>query len=214
MQGSAFIKQNRDHQDRLQLLSRVFWKEADWDLLDMLKHVDILFDINDPIIREGAGLIMNIIEHPTDAVLTDLAVDYAQTFIGTSIDSPFPYESVYTSPDRLLMQEARDKVLKIYHEEGFAIPFESNEPEDHISIELEFMAYLSQKIIESMEKDAKEAALGYLNRQKQFLEDHLYNWVPSFCQDIERKARTDFYKGIARITTAYLSGILNNTPRA
>ena len=47
----------------------------------------------------------------------DLAVDFLHTFIGVTQDREqvaFPYESVYTSPEHLLMQDARDEVLAAY----------------------------------------------------------------------------------------------------
>jgi len=95
-------------------------------------------------------------------------------------------------------------VLKIYREEGLDRAEEFNEPEDHVAFELEFMAYLCQKTTEVLKDGDKGSALGYLKKQQEFLEKHLVPWVPAFCNDVQRVARGDFYKAIAKITNGYL----------
>ena len=72
----------------------------------------------------------------------DLAVDFLHTFIGVTQDREqvaFPYESVYTSPEHLLMQDARDEVLAAYRAAKVVLVDEACEPEDHLAFELEFM---------------------------------------------------------------------------
>ena len=63
--------------------------------------------------------------------------------------------------------------------------------EDHIGLELEFMAML-----------LNEGAP--VKEQKAFFEDHLINWALSFTADVYKYSERDFYKGIARITTGFL----------
>ena len=51
--------------------------------------------------------------------MTELAIDYVRTFIGHGVNgysAAYPYESVYTSERRLMMQEARAEVLKTLRE--------------------------------------------------------------------------------------------------
>ncbi len=65
---------------------------------------------------------------------TDLAAEYAALFLNMSEHPVFPFESVYTSPERLLMQEARDQVVAEYREEGLDRTAEFREPEDHLAL--------------------------------------------------------------------------------
>jgi TorA maturation chaperone TorD len=139
------------------------------------------------------------------AVETELAADYASLFLSIGRKPVPPYESVFTSAERLLMQRARDEVLAIYREEGLDRSDDFKEPEDHIAIEFEFMGYLCQKALESLDADETEAAKGSLQKQKEFLDKHLLVWVPQFCKDVQKSARTDFYKAIAQITEEHLS---------
>ena len=53
-------------------------------------------------------------------------------------------------------------------------------------------------------RGAPEAALDLLERQRAFLNRHLLRWVPAFCEDVRRLARTDFHRGLARLTVGFL----------
>jgi len=188
-------------------LARIYRVEVDQGFLDQLARMDLSVDVDEPEISEGYRLLKGFLGHLAGSALTDLAVEYARIFLGAGLargDAAFPYESVYTSPDRLVMQEARDQVLKIYREERLDRAEAFNEPEDHVALELEFMAYLCQKTTEALKAGDKVGTLGYLTKQKDFLEKHLIPWVPTFCADIQRIAQRDFYKAVARITVGYL----------
>ena len=72
-------------------------------------------------VDEGYRLLATYLSNTWDNSVTDLAIDYVRVFIGHGIDAfsaAYPFESVYTSEKRLLMQEARDEVLAIYRSAG------------------------------------------------------------------------------------------------
>jgi TorA maturation chaperone TorD len=129
-----------------------------------------------------------------------LATEYASLFLNVGKKPVFPFESVYTSSDHLVMQRARDEVVNLYRQEGLARAESFREPEDHIAIEFEFMAYLCQKSVEALQADKHAQALFYLTKQREFLIKHLLVWVPSFCDDVEQAAKSDLYRGVARLT--------------
>jgi putative dimethyl sulfoxide reductase chaperone len=192
--------------DMYGFLARLYREEADQELLERMAEMEGPVKEGWPEINEGYRLLKNYLDRRTEKSVFDLATDYAGIFLvaGAKGDCAYPYESIYTSPLRLVMQEARDQVLKLYRENGLEKSPESNEPEDHISCELEFMSYLCGKTVKALKANDKKPALGYLKKQKYFLEEHLGKWAPAFCQDIERIAEADFYKAVARITTGYL----------
>lgn len=189
------------------LLARIYRTEVEQELLERMGGMSLPVEIDVPEMSEGYRMLKDYLAHPTGSMLTGLAVDYARIFLGAGATGnvAYPYESVYTSPDRLVMQDARDEVLKLYREEGLDRAEEFNEPEDHIALELEFMAHLCQKTTEALKDGNKGLAPGYMKKQQDFLEKHLIPWVPTFCNDIQRLAREDFYKAVARITVGYLS---------
>jgi TorA maturation chaperone TorD len=187
-------------------LARLYRVEADQALLEQISRMELSKEIEDSEIGEGYALLDQYIEKMTESSLTELAVDYAKIFLGVSRGSgAFPYESIYTSEAHLFMQEARDEVLATFRAEGLDRAQDFNEPEDHIALEFEFMAYLCQKTLEDLQQGDEEQAFSFLEKQKQFLEEHILNWVPDFCRDVEQFAQTDFYKAAAKITQGYLN---------
>jgi len=100
----------------------------------------------------------------------------------------FPYESWYV--DGKLMGESLLKVKQVYRDKGMVKSRGFAEPEDHLALELGFMKHLCEK--------------GELQDQKEFLSHHLLLWVPKFCDDLYAKSRSDFYRGIGRITKGFL----------
>lgn len=147
-----------------------------------------------------------------EALRIDLAADYNQLFLGMSAHPVAPYESVYTSEEGLMMQDARDEVLRAYRQWGLRVPDDFDLPEDHIALELEFMACLADRTREALEagKDAEgdsgestSSVRELISAQRAFLNTHL-SWALSFCDDIEAHARTAFYYGIAGLTRQQL----------
>ena len=139
--------------------------------------------------------------------ITDLAVDYVRAFIGHGVDAysaAYPFESVYTSPKRLMMQEARDEVLAVYRSEGLDKLPSWKESEDHIALELEFMAVLGDRIVTAAEAGDEAEMERLLSTQRNFLEDHLASWAPLMTADLRRFAQCGLYQGLASLTDGFL----------
>ena len=136
---------------------------------------------------------------------TDLAVDYAKVFLAAGIPqggAAFPYESVYTSPDGLVMQEARDEVVRLYRAKGLGVEG-AVEPEDHIAFEFEFLVRLCCEGREAAQAGDAKALEASIEEQRAFLATHVLNWVPRFCEDVVRYANTEFYRAIALMTAGF-----------
>lgn len=133
--------------------------------------------------------------------LEELLWEYTRLFIGPyKLPCP-PWESVYTSPKRLLMQEAADKVRQIYRETGLTINTADVLP-DHIGAELNFLALLFHGISGGSGKKAH-----YINLAERLVNEHLLKWVPQFARDMEEASDTLFYKALARTTGKLLDSI-------
>jgi TorA maturation chaperone TorD len=137
-------------------------------------------------------------------VTADLDVEYSRLFFTGRTDSVYPFESVYTSEERLMMQQARDDVRAAYQRHDLAKAEAFNEPEDHLAIELDFMSSLCQKTAAVLAERERDAALTLLDSQASFLREHLLVWVPRFCQDLAAATRSDFYRGVALLTQEHL----------
>lgn len=186
------LAKNRENIYRL--LGRLYKKEITPGIATALKSMDFPLESGDEGLKEGYIMLADYLENTDTSSIEELDVDFAKVFLGAGISegaAAFPYESVYTSRKKSMMQEARDQVMEIYASKGLVKNGESEKLiEDHVSLELDYMAYLCGN--------------GPREEQKSFLENHLLNWVPKLCQDIQKHANTNFYKAVAKITESYL----------
>ncbi len=114
-----------------------------------------------------------------------LKVDFSKLFVGPYKLLAAPYGSVYLDGERKMMGDFKDAP-------------------DHISAELEFMYYLIFKEIEAFANSDTETAIGFIQKQKSFLEDHLMAWVPVFAKSIIESADKPFYSNLAKATVSFL----------
>lgn len=198
-------------------LGRIYEKEIDLTLLkkyiinkkSFLKYRSVA-DLNHNL-REGFMELYNYLnkldERRLDEAVLELAVDYANLFLGVKYTRenrgiPHPSESVYLTG--YMYQDERDRVLKIYLEEGLVKSPDFREPEDHISLEMYFMAHLCNKAIKSLNDGNIEDLRRSFKVQRTFLNNHILRWVPKLADDIIRHADTEFYKAVGKITKGFL----------
>jgi len=195
----------KDRQAIYQILASLYESEVDETMLGVLQEIHFP-EGNDEIGKTGDAL-NKAIQALSPSDLDDLAADYARTFLSAGVaDEPsaFPIESVYTSHEKLIMQDAYEAVLMILRKHGLT-PSKKDLYPDHLGVELEFMAFLCKKAIDSLEEGNKEAAEEILETQKDFLQDHLLNWTGKFFEDQRSVASSDFYQSLASFAEAFLS---------
>ena len=205
---SELIELTRGRAATYSFLSSLFRLEVDEDMLATLKAMPFPAHTGNADADEGNRLICAYLSTCDSRVLTELAVDYVRTFIGAGNDgysAAYPFESVYTSPKRLMMQDARDEVLAVYRAFGLDKRESWKEGEDHISCEFEFMQVLCERIAAALEEGDEAEAVRLLTAQRNFLEDHLCAWFPMMYLDMQRFPRTDFYRGLGKLTNGFLA---------
>lgn len=204
-----FARMNERRASAYAFLSRLFIKEVDQELLDEMRAMRFPANSGNEHTDEGGRLIAGYLSGVWEDTLRELAVDYVHCFIGSGMDAfsaAYPYESVYTSPKRLMMQEARDEVLAIYRSEGMDKAKEWKESEDHIAAETSFMATLATRTAQALREGDENEAARLLRVQRSFLDDHLCSWSGMMTADMRIFARTDFYRGLA----SYADGLLES----
>ena len=183
------INKLRAHNYRL--LSLLFKTEV------TAKIYDVLFEKHYP---NEERIFDSVTDKDKNTYIENLAVDYARIFLAAGINhgsAAFPYESVYTSSKKIVMQDAWENVKKIYTEHGFSLKNVSSDIlEDHIAMELEFMAHLCEE--ENVDYDFSA----------DFIKNHLLNWCEAFCRDIKKFASDAFYKKLADATFNFVTNDL------
>jgi TorA maturation chaperone TorD len=194
-----------------QFLSRLFRTEVDQGLLDTLLSLQYPTGTGNALVDEGYRLICDYLGTAGPHTLRELAIDYVRAFIGSGnsgYSAAYPYESVYTSPKRLMMQEARDEVLAIYRAAGLTKQDRWKEGEDHLALELEFEQILAERALTAWEAGDEKGCREYLSQQRDFLNNHLLSWYPMMAADIEGFAKTGLYRGLGKLTSGYLQSDL------
>jgi TorA maturation chaperone TorD len=143
---------------------------------------------------EALERALDAIDLASEQELEDILWEYTRLFIGPHRLPCPPLESVYTSPKRLMMQEAYGEVQQFYARIGIEVGSADVMP-DHIGAELNFLAILFDRMASEPENRTQHEALA-----DEFMTSHLRNWIPRFTTDMEENSETAFYKSLAKIT--------------
>jgi TorA maturation chaperone TorD len=188
------------------MLARLFRVEVDEEVLKELRGMKFPVATGNKLADTGYRQLYNYLRGAWADSVRELAVDYVRTFIGHGVNgysAAYPYESVYTSERRLMMQEARSEVLQIMRDNHLKRG-RWNEGEDHIGIEMEFMQRIALRTEDALRAGDEETATGHIKTQYDFARDHLLNWLPMLVSDMQQFSKTEFYKGLGNIALGFV----------
>jgi len=127
----------------------------------------------------------------TQDTLDELAADYAAIYL-TYAYRASPCESVWLDQEGLGMQAPMFQVREFYRRYDLAATNWRMRPDDHLVIELHFLACL-------MQDDHPQA----LPEAARFMDEHLLRWLPQFARRVAACCATPFYAAAALLTAAY-----------
>ena len=197
-------------------LSRGYKREADEEYLKNIEEIVPAFerlstDSEDEVLNDGVECLKEFAESIKDRTetLEELNRRFTTLFMGVgykdTVDHVNPFESVYLSPEHLVMQEQRDEVVEFYARFGMGVNKEDfKEPEDHICAELSFISGMSNLTLKDLSEGDTQEAVEKLKAQKEFMYGHLLRWVHLLCKDLREAAKDGFYKSLADITMGYV----------
>ena len=190
------------------LLYTVYVKELTQEQIEALAAMDFSsLEGLDPQIAEGAHMVRRYLRRLRSEMRQELAVDYAHLFYAAGSAKherrAVPYESVFTSIEGLLMQDARDEVLRYMLAEHVEPNPELHVPEDHVAFIFDVMSTLCDRCADAAERGDEAEAQRLLEVQRQFQAEHIASWIDEFCDAVEGCCRTAFYGGFSRITRGF-----------
>lgn len=177
------VAEERRRGNTYKLLSECFHEpdEQLLELLDELASEDLYVSTED--LRDSVS------------DLDAMRVEYAKLFVGPfELQAP-PYESTYVDNPERVMTESTAEVMDLYRREGLEIGREG--PADHVSAELEFVYVLVRREIEALGTSDRQVATEYLQRQYDFLVNHLGRWAPEFTENVIEHTDSEFYRLLA-----------------
>lgn len=190
-------------------LSKAFYDAPDAEFIRMLAD-ERLFDdwplVNDDdSTRIGLELLQGFCAGWHDGQLASLKEDYAALFIGPDALLAPPWESVYRSVDHLIFEKQTLEVRAEYQQFGMEIPKLNVEPDDHLGLELRFIAHLANVGLNALSENQLNVLALVQDEIGVFYAEHLSQWSDECLSRIVQHAQTDYYRGVAFLTRGSLA---------
>ncbi len=115
------------------------------------------------------------------------------------------HESVYRSPDRLLMSEHALDVRRAFEAAGLALRSDASDMPDAIDAELQFMSLLAAEEAERWRAGRARRAQEVASRATDFLDRHLAVWTPLFARAMAQAGASAFPRAMADLVAAFVA---------
>jgi TorA maturation chaperone TorD len=185
------------------LLATIYRQEITSNLLKQIKNRQFMGVLSNLGIELNSGFF----QKPEDDLLKDLAVEYARLFLGPGKHIS-PHESVHHKRDDgqwgQLWGLSTAEVKKEIESAGLSYQAEYTGLPDHISVVLEFMQQVTLAEQKAWADGDRNLALVCLEKEKEFIEEHLAGWIPVFCEKVIKEAELPFYREISRLTWRFI----------
>ncbi len=179
--------------------------EPKQETLELLNNREYMDEVESCLGKNGNGELLETFRHLQEGLqgtnAETLAEGYRNTFGGATVSMDCPPFEMYFSGSHI-WQQTQDLAdisgfYKAYgletSEEGVAIRW------DHISVELEFLHFLTYKLAYAIENHGEEEQELCLAAKKKFLNAHIGKWVHAFSRAVWRKSPLEFYKQVAKL---------------
>lgn len=129
---------------------------------------------------------------------------YEECFSHTAHGKVSSYELEYGEEHTYRQPQQLSDIAAFYQAFGLKVNEETHERVDHISIECEFLHFLSFKEGYALEHDGNENAKTCSQANKRFLSEHLGRWAPSFALRLSKYVKEGFFKHLADFTYGFI----------
>ena len=137
-------------------------------------------------------LMVAALEETGPGTLDQLAVDYAAIYL-TGAYGASPCESVWTDDDHLACQDAMFALREIYAAAGLAAEDWRRRPDDHLVLQLLYIAHVLRRANGPDE----------LRRLAAMMDEHLLRWLPDFAARVAARCETPFFAVLGGLTLAW-----------
>lgn len=187
------------------LFSLVYRREPQEEFLDLLSDPKVQTAFSD------SGLELPKMAEKRNKALEELAVEYTRLFLGPG-PHVSPHESVFSEGEGrgLLWGPETADVKRFMEASGLKLDESSSFIPDHVTVELEFMQWLSGSEAQAWEKGDEETARECLKGEIKFLDEHLGKWFPKFAKAVKEADPHPFYKEITAVAQSFISQDLDD----
>ena len=185
-------------------LWRLFATEPDADMLELVsgdvvaQQLGIMFDEegDGAKAQEQLAMMAKVYLADGDGGVETLRAEFTRLFLGPAAPVTPLWESVYVDNDHLLFSQTTLEIRELYRGAGFTAAAYPKEADDHLAIQLDFMAALTAKAADALAKEDPALADALLAYQAMFLERHLNRFIPLILERFRTDAPDtvgDFY---------------------
>ncbi len=137
--------------------------------------------------------------------LDQIEQEYVRIFLANSAGVPCPpFESYWSDPGGQAAAWVPLQLRREYAEVGLVPSPAVSQVPDHVTVELEFMAFLCAREAEAWARKDVGLGLETLRREHGFLGKHLGRWFPTFAREVIRADRTGLYALAAEAAAAFM----------
>lgn len=206
------------------LIGKLLHEEPEQDELQELVDDDVFagapFAAQHPDVRAGLSALQRWSDDwraDADKTMTDLRVDWTRLFAGAGLAPISPWESIFRSEEGALFDANTLVVRAWYRQFGLELSNLHREPDDHIGLELLFIAQLARQGLSALKNEDDKGYNRTLQGMCDFSREHLLAWAPAWSERAAELSNTDFYRGLALVVRGALtelSGVLDVVQRA
>ena len=183
-------------------LATVYSDEISQELYKAMKTDEFLKDLKgvsesfySKELARGARALFEFIDGAGVDVYKELKFEYADLFLNAGENPVLPYESFYADREPTLYGEPLFQMRELLRKQGLHKDPDYPEPEDHISVEFDFLAEMNRRE-EAGDRSAADARADFGRR-------HMA-WRTEFCAVLHSADKSGFYKALAEFTLGYL----------
>lgn len=186
--------------DDLNMLASLHNVEPDSELLETLRSQKFPSGLGLKLESDQGGQACKIMAAALEALpgpvgeeaINELAADYASIYLNHGIQAS-PEESVWIDEENLTYQDTMFQVRDWYARYGLSAPNWRTRPDDHLVLELQFIAHLISSAV-------TQEGLGKAAR---FMDEHLLRWLMPFAGRVVARCETPYFAAAAMLTSVY-----------
>jgi TorA maturation chaperone TorD len=208
--ASPDAEERRGWAEDLRLLALLHDREPTAELLEMLRVTprEDLFVL--PLVDErgtrALDFLASVLEPDVTSVtpggLDELAADHAAIYL-THTHRVHPSESPWIDPEGLTSQQPMFAVRDWYRHWGLEVPNWRIRPDDHLVVQLGFVAHLL---------DAVDHPASLVDAAR-FLDRHLLRWVGAFADGVTARCWMAYWAAVAEVTVVHLRTLRDRLAR-
>ncbi len=183
------------------LLAAIFRQEPDSEMIEWLRSERF----ENLLSEAGFELGDEFAAKAPEIVKEELAVEFTRLFLGPGKHIS-PHESVQLPNGSGTLWGKESVLVKRFIEAaGFDYERDFNGIPDHISVELDFLALLTEAEANNWKAGDTGSGVNVLDWQDDFISRHAAKWMPGFCDKVKAGADLPFYPVFAGLLQGFLA---------